>query len=39
MRGFGAAAAHVTDDDDIAAIVDHARHHPGPTVLFVERMP
>jgi len=38
VSGFGAATAHVADDDDIAAIVDRARHHPGPTVLFVDRL-
>lgn len=39
VSGFGAATAHVTEDGDIAAIVDHARHHAGPTVLFVDRLP
>lgn len=39
VRGFGATTVHLTADDDIAGVVDRARHRPGPTVLFVDRMP
>lgn len=39
VGGFGAVTARLEPGADVAGAVEAARHHPGPTVLFVERQP
>lgn len=39
MGGFGAVTVHLGPDADLDAVAAHARQRPGPTVLFVDRIP